>query len=109
MDAEERDIFSYLKSWGSEFVGAAEICRRAGNKRQFHRNPEWAIPKLETMLERGILEKDAHGRFRIRPLPRTKKGGRWVSPHIAGILREKGMGLDSHGSEIGNIEDYEHL
>lgn len=109
MDSEERDIFNYLKSWGKEYVGAAEICRRAGTKKLYAANPEWALPKLESMLERGILERDAHGRYRIKPKAKAKKGGRWVSPDIAKILKEKGVAVEANEGEIGGVEDYEHL
>lgn len=111
MDSEERDIFNYLKSWGKEYVGAAEICRRAGTKKLYATNPEWAVIKLQLMLERGILERDQHGRYRIKPKAKHKKGGRWISPEIQKILHEKGVAVDINQSEgeVGNVEDYEHL
>ena len=46
MDADERDIFQFLKTWGGKFVGATEIARRAGNKTRFYKEPDWAKPAL---------------------------------------------------------------
>jgi len=111
MDADEREIFQYLKSWGADFVNATEVCRRAGGKRRFSENPDWAKPVLVLMHERGILEKDGVGRYRIKPLPK-KKETRWVSPDIAKILQESGVKSDETGNlatGIANDEYYEQL
>ena len=42
MDSDEREIFHYLKTWGKDFVGAKEVSRRAGSKKRFYENPDWA-------------------------------------------------------------------
>ncbi|MEI8289629.1 MAG: hypothetical protein WCH99_09150 [Verrucomicrobiota bacterium] len=94
MDADERDIFNYLKTWGKEYVGTAEICRRAGTKKHFHEDPEWAIPILITMKERGLLERDAMGRYRVKPA-RKKKGDQQVE--------------SNNSSDIAPDEYYEQL
>ena len=91
MDATERDIYYYLKHRRRESISAREIGRRIGSKRKFRYNPEWASPILLRMAERGILEADAEGRYRLKPLPqKTTDGKRWVSPAIAQILRASG-------------------
>lgn len=100
MDSEERDIFDYLKTWGKEFVGSREICRRAGGKRRYHDDHDWAIPFLGLMVERGIIERDAMGRFRVKPKPKTTGGGRWLSPQIAAILKNKAADLKEKGIEV---------
>ena len=99
MDSDERDIFQYLKTWGKEFVGVKEVCRRAGAKKRYHEDPDWAVPMLVIMAERGILERDAAGRYRVKPKPKTKAGGRWISPEIEEILKKKGVAV------ISNTED----
>lgn len=106
MDADERDIFNYLKTWGKDYVGVREICRRAGTKQRFSEEPDWAKPFLQLMLERGILERDAVGRYRIKP--KSKKGGhsRWMSPQIAELLKEKGVAVDNE-AETPDLEDFE--
>jgi hypothetical protein len=108
MNADERDIFQFLKTWGVKFVGAAEIARRAGVKQRFYKEPDWAKPVLMQMAERGILEVDAHGRYRIKPVSGKNKHKRWVAPDIAKILQESGLEAES-GSEAAPDEYYEEL
>lgn len=109
MDADEREIFQFLKTWGSDFTSAREIARRASGKRRFHNDPDWAKVVLIRMAERGILESDQLGRYRIKPQVR-KRGSRWVAPDIAKILRESGVEVDSaDGGNLGDDEYYEQL
>jgi hypothetical protein len=108
MDADENDIFQFLKTWGVRFVGATEIARRAGIKKRFYEDPNWAKPVLMQMAERGILESDAHGRYRIKPVSSKDKHQRWVAPDIAKILQENG--LETGGDEnIAPDEFYDKL
>jgi hypothetical protein len=109
MDSDEREIYHYLKTWGAEYVGTREICRRAGSKKRFHEDPDWAKPVLISMKERGIVESDALGRYRIKPVKKKKGGGRWIAPDIEKILKESGVEVDSKGSDLGNDEYYEQL
>jgi hypothetical protein len=104
MDADEREIFQFLKSWGGEFVGATEIARRAGGKKKFHENPEWAKQILIRMQERGVLEHDSMSRYRVKPMPRKHKDNRWVSPDIAKILAESGV--EAEGGDTLASDDY---
>jgi hypothetical protein len=89
MDADERDICSYLKSWAGQFVSGREISRRAGGKWRHSKDPEWAGLVLTRMVEKAILEKDASGRYRLIAKMKEKKK-KWVSPEIEKILRESG-------------------
>ena len=109
MDTEERDIFQFLKTWGADFTSAREIARRAASKKKFYDDPEWAKPILMRMEERGILESDIQGRYRIKPLPK-KREKKWVAPDIAKILKESGVEVEA-GSEgsIADDEYYEQL
>jgi len=108
MDGDERDIFQFLKTRGTDFVGAMEIARRAGNKKKFYEDPDWAKTVLTRMQERGILEHDAAGRYRIKPVPRKDKNKRWVAPDIAKILHESGVETEA-GGDIASDEFYEEL
>jgi hypothetical protein len=90
MDADEREVYYYLKSWGREFVSVREICRRAGGKRCFRESPDWAKPVLARMIERGIAESDMAGHYRLKPPPSVVKRRRWVSPQVAKILQQSG-------------------
>ena len=108
MDADEREIFQFLKTWGSTFVGAVEIARRAGNKKRFYDDPNWAKQVLLRMADRGILESDSSGRYRINPASRKDKNKHSVAPDIAKILQENG--LESEGSgDVAADEFYDKL
>ena len=112
MDASERDIFQFLKTWGSEYVNVKEIARRAGGKRKYHEDPEWAKPVLIRMIERGILESNITGHYRLKPDSKNKKHSKWVSPEIAKILQNGGVKVEEIGNasgEAGSDEYYEQL
>lgn len=117
MDSDEREIYQFLKSYGSEYIAAREICRRAAGRRRFNEEPEWAKPVLLRMEERGILESNSTGHYRIKPLPKNKeKDKRWVSPDIAKFLKDSDVEVESAGEEsageesgIGPDEYYEQL
>ena len=108
MDGDERDIYQFLKTWGNDFVGAMEISRRATNKKRFYEDPDWAKPILMRMSDRGILEVDSQGRYRIKPVSRKDKDKRWVAPDIAKILSESGVEIYD-GNDIAPDEYYEQL
>ena len=108
MDADERDIYQFLKTWGSEYVGAVEIARRAGSEKRFYEEPDWAKQVLMRMAERNILENDSQGRYRIKPLSRKDKNKRWVAPDIAKILHESGVEVET-GDGLAPDEHYEQL
>jgi DNA-binding IclR family transcriptional regulator len=108
MDSDEREIFHFLKTWGNEFVSVKEIARRASGKKKFYENPEWAKPILMHMQERGLVESDTLGRYRLKPVSKKDKQKRWVSPDIAKILQENGVPVEG-GSEIGPDDYYEQL
>jgi len=108
MDGDEREIFYFLKSRGEEFVNAREIARRAGGKKRFHEDAEWAKPILVRMAERGILQSDALGRYRVKPVGKKGKNKRWVSPDVAKILQESGVEVEG-ATELGSDDYYEEL
>ena len=96
MDAVERQIYHYLKSRRPKSVSARDINRHVGSKRKFHYNPDWATPALLGMVERGILETDAEGFYRLKPIPpKETKGKRWASPEIAELLKASGKAFDN--------------
>ena len=109
MDGDEREIFLFLKTYGVDFVAAREICRRAGGRRRYHEDHEWAKPILVRMAERGILESNSEGQYRVKPTAK-KKDGRWMSPDIAQILKDSGVQPDAPGQEgIASDDYYEQL
>jgi hypothetical protein len=114
MDADEREIYQFLKSWGNQFLAPREICRRAGGRKRFHDEPEWAKPVLLRMVERGILESNATGHYRIKPIRKKKEQDkRGVSPDIAKILKEGGVEVEAEATDeedvIGPDEYYDEL
>jgi hypothetical protein len=105
MDIDEREIFLFLKTYGTDYVAAREICRRAGGRRRYDEDHEWAIPILLRMMERQILETNAAGQYRVKPKAK-EKNERWVSPEIAKILNEQGIKVE--GQTPGDVapDDY---
>ena len=105
MSSDEREIFNYLQTWAGEYINAKEVSRRAGTKKRFHEDPDWARPILQAMVDNGLLESDLRGLFRVKP---ERKGGhkqRWVSPDIEEILKEKGVDIDGDGTEPAADEE----
>jgi hypothetical protein len=94
MDADEREICLYLKGWPGQFVSFAEIARRAGGKRRYREDPNWPLPILSRMVERGMIESDSTGHYRLKPRSKKEKKQRWVSPQIQKILEKSGKKFD---------------
>jgi hypothetical protein len=110
MDADEREIYYYLKSQGRQFIPAREICRRVGGKRRMHFSPDWARPFLLRMAERGILECDTKEGYRIKPIPKKDTEGKlWAAPEIAKILEQSGKGFKNVVTAENEDDYYEKL
>ena len=91
MDADEKEIYRYLKSQSENFVTWHVISRHAGGRSRFQESSEWARPVLMRMQERGIVETDQTGAYRLKPVPTDLSAApRWVSPQIAELLLRSG-------------------
>jgi hypothetical protein len=90
MDADERDICLYLKGFSGQFLSYAEISRRAAGKRRYRNEPEWATPVLVRLVEKGLVESDSTGHYRLKRRDRKEREARWVSPQIRKILEKSG-------------------
>jgi hypothetical protein len=91
IDADERDICLYLRGWSGKFVSIAEISRRAAGKKRHKEDPNWAVPVLSRLIEKGILESDSSGHFRLIPRPKKEQSKqRWIAPNIRKILEKSG-------------------
>ncbi len=103
MDADEKEIFRYLWAEPEQFLPAAAICRHAGGRHKHRESPDWARPALLRMVERGIVETNAAGDYRLKPIPvvETTVTRRWVSPQLAELLRKQDKKFDSmiHGAD----------
>jgi len=93
MDADEREIYDYLSTWGQQFVSAREICRRAGGKHRAYEDPDWAKPVLLRMTDKHVLESDPNGRYRIKPKKKEK--------HKTEVSPETAEGLEPGADENG--------
>lgn len=107
MDADEKEIFRYLRAEPEQFIPANSICRLAGGKHKHRESPDWAKPALLRMIERGILETDSAGGYRLKPIPVADANTRrWVSPQLAEVLRKSGKKFDIMIQGDGDIESY---
>jgi hypothetical protein len=97
MDADEKEVYNYMKTCGEQFVSAREICRRAAGKWRFRDDPSWATPVLLHLVDKGILESDASGYYRLRQRDKNEPR-KWVSPQIKEILEKS-------GKDFGDILD----
>jgi|ERR1041384_8253959 DNA-binding PadR family transcriptional regulator len=105
MDADERDICIYLKSWAGQFVHMTEISRRASTKRRYFKEPAWAVPALNRLVEKGLIEVDTTGHYRLRPRTKNDKKKRWASPEMRKILEASGKNFDG-AFEIEDDDDF---
>ncbi|HLP75995.1 MAG TPA: hypothetical protein VK327_03690 [Candidatus Paceibacterota bacterium] len=105
MDADEKEICTYLKSYPGQFIGLREICRRAGGKWRYRENENWAVPVLVRLVEKGLIEDDRLGHYRLIVQTKKKKNGgrasapQWISPQIKSILDQSGKVFDIDADE----------
>ena len=100
MTWEEREIINYLKTAPRTFFSAREIARRAAGKKVYRETPDWAKPHLPRLVERGFLERNPQGHYRLQRADRDSKSSKWLSPHLAKILRD-------HGDKMKGIRSWE--
>lgn len=74
-------------------MSAREINRRAGGKWRFREDPNWATQILLHLVEKGYLESDATGYYRLKQADKGKNAQKWVSPQIKTILERSGKNL----------------
>ncbi|HVV01190.1 MAG TPA: hypothetical protein VHH88_07485 [Verrucomicrobiae bacterium] len=94
MDADEREVCDYLRSWKDQFVSGKEICKRAGGKWRAREDPNWAVPVLLRLVEKGIIESDSNGHYRLLPEEQEARKKVWVSPQNKKLLEEAGRAFD---------------
>jgi hypothetical protein len=103
MDADEREIFDFLSNYGEEWISAKEICRRAGGKRRFNEDNNWAIPVLKRLKDTHVIESDQMGRYRIPP-PKEDEHG---APADVEKLLESGVKADAERADAMSGENHE--
>jgi len=104
MDADEKDVYNYMKSCSGQFVSGREVARRAGGKWRFRDDPNWAAPILLRFVEKAILDSDAAGYYRLLPRE-TKKPKKWISPQIRAILEKSGKNF----GEVLEVDESEEF
>ncbi|HEX9045976.1 MAG TPA: hypothetical protein VF988_03025 [Verrucomicrobiae bacterium] len=103
MDADEREVYEFLRSIG-DWVNSKEVCRRAGGKRRFAEDPYWARPVLQRLKELGMVEGDMSGRYRVV----AEEEEEWVAPDIAKILGEGEEDKPAKGPGAGESSEEDH-
>ena len=66
MNADEVEIYQFLKEYTNVFVSAMEISRKVGRGRRFDQDKTWARPILRRMEMDGLIEANPFGEYRIR-------------------------------------------
>jgi len=94
MDSDEQDICNFLMSWPRQFLSAKEISRRAAGKRRASEDPFWAHRVLPRMVEKGLIESDSSGHYRLSPPTKKEPKKKWIAPQIQKILEESGKDFD---------------
>lgn len=101
MDSDEREICIYLRSCPGQFVSGREIARRAAGKRRYKADPNWAAQVLTRLVEKGVIDDDRAGHYRLRPKEKRLKPRKWVSPQLRRILEQSGKDF----TEITDTDD----
>ncbi len=66
MNAEESEIYEYLKQFPNVFVSVIEISKNVGARRNFLVDRTWARPILRRMEMEGLLESSPTGDYRLK-------------------------------------------
>ena len=66
LDSDQREICAYLASWGDQWVPQVDIAKRAGGKRRFQEDPEWAVRMFPSLVESRLVESNSNGHYRLR-------------------------------------------
>lgn len=69
LSEEEQMILRFLEQIQGGAT-AREICRKAATKDKWKENERWAIPFLQRLREKGLIDTDAGGTYRV---PRKEK------------------------------------
>ena len=72
-----------------------------GGKRRFLDDPLWVLPLLTRLVEKGVLESDEQGHFRLRKVDREPRKRTWLSPQVQRILERSQRAF----SNVIQVED----
>lgn len=95
LGSEAQLIVNFLKTAPKSFFSEREIARKAGLKRQFRENPDWAKPILLRLADENTVETDAFGHYRITPEPeQAKRRSIPLAPSVKEILDRNAKTFD---------------
>lgn len=66
MNAEETEIYDYLKQFPNVYVSVIEVSKSVGARRNFLVDRAWARPLLRRMEMEGLLESNPSGEYRLK-------------------------------------------
>jgi len=91
MNAEEQQIYEFLKGYPDTFVSVQDISKRFGRGRKFEEDRNWARPVLRRMEMDGLLESNPFGEYRL--LSRTPASSGSGSVDFKQALKTPGVCL----------------
>ncbi len=65
MNADECEIYSFLKEHANVFMSVMEISRTVGRGRRYDQDKTWARPILRRLEIDGVLEANPFGEYRV--------------------------------------------
>ena len=73
MNFEEKLVLDFLKPCPRIYFSVREIGRKAGTRRQFYENPEWPLPHLQFLTQKGFLLVNPMGHYCFVPQDEHEK------------------------------------
>jgi hypothetical protein len=106
MDYDERSVRIFLKGYPGQYVSPRVISRRLGGRRRYHDDPLWVLPILTRLVEKGLVETDPLGHFRLKKADATDPRKRtYISPQVKRILDRSSKDF----STVISIDDEEEV
>jgi hypothetical protein len=69
MNAEETEIYEFLKKFSNLFVSVNEISKNVGARKKFNEDRNWTLPILRRMEMEGWVEANPFGDYRLKRRP----------------------------------------
>jgi len=89
MNSEEKQILDFLQPCPNVFFSHREIGKKAGTRRQFGLDPDWARPHLKHLAAKGHLKTNPLGQFCFVPSEERDKKVYKIGGHVKSISAEE--------------------
>jgi hypothetical protein len=66
MTWEETTVLNFLEETQETWFSRREIARKAINRRNYEKDPNWAAAAITSLSSRGLIEENAAGTFKFR-------------------------------------------